>query len=125
MIASDNYPSWYSHNNNANKRSVKQESADGDDVSSPSSPAAKRQQPSGNIGDRTAKKIRLESNQPTTGGDAQPQETGASTEHTLKVCIVHLYFSPANHVIVITLIILDKESLVSLNSVYITHVNHS
>jgi hypothetical protein len=125
LIASDNYPSWYSHNNSANKCLVKQEKADGDDISSPSSPTAKRQQHSGDIGDRTAKKIRLESNQPMTGGDTQPQETGAPTGHTLKVCIFHLYFSPANHVIVFALIVLDKESPVSLNSVYITHVNHS
>lgn len=125
LIASDNYPSWYSHNNSVNKRSVKQESANSNDISSPSSPTAKWQQHSGDIGDRTAKKIRLQSNQPTTGGDAQPQETGASTGHTLKVCIFHLYFSPANHVIVFALIVLDKESPVSLNSVYITHINHS
>jgi hypothetical protein len=125
LIASDNYPSWYSHNSNVNKRSVKQESADGNDISSPSSPTAKRQLHSGDIGDHTAKKIRRGSNQPATDGDAQPLESGASTGHTLKVCIVRLYFSPANHVIVFILIVLDKESPVSLNSVYITHVNHS
>ncbi|KIM91759.1 hypothetical protein PILCRDRAFT_871 [Piloderma croceum F 1598] len=51
----------------------------------------KWQQHSGDIGDCTVKKIQLESNQPTTGGDAQPQET-------------------VNHVIVFALVVLDKES---------------
>jgi hypothetical protein len=125
LIASDNYPSWYSHHIGPNKCSIKQESANDDDISSPLSPTAKRLQHSGNIGDHIAKKIRLESSQPATDGDVQPQETGASTKPTLKVCIAHLYFSPANHFVAFAFINLDKESFVSLYSMYLTHFNHS
>ena len=130
LIASDNYPSWYSHQANTSKRSIKQERDDSDDdadVSHPSS-TAKQLHKSGKTADRAAKKVRLESKQPAADGNLQPTGTSSLTEDTsqpLKVYITYSHFLLADHATVFTLIILDKEPLVSLYFVQLIHVNHS